>query len=300
MPSFYIKHLLPLGFAGLSLLLFSNFLGAKIIHREKSLYRNIVISEKHGQRCLHFESRKKSIASQACINLNNPDELVFQYTRSVMTGLAYIPHPKRVLIIGLGGGSLPMALAKIVPQAEVISVEIDPAVRKQAKQYFFYQETDKIKTVIQDGRVYVKRALKQKQKFDWIILDAFNGEYIPEHLLTVEFLTEVKDLLNKDGIVSANTFTGSRLYHHESTTYQKVFSELRILKSSTKGNRIIFACNCTAIDIKLQLDSKLVEDLKPLKVNLLNAVSRISARVDWDTSARPLTDQFSPANLLNR
>ncbi len=300
MLSFYLKSILLVSYAVINLLILSNPLAAKTLHKERSLYRNIVISEKHQQRCLHFESRKKTIASQACINLKNPDELVFQYTRSIMAGLAYKPKPKRILIIGLGGGSLPNAFAKILPQTQVVSVEIDPAVRKLAKQYFFYKESDKIKTVIQDGRVYVKRALKQKQTFDWIILDAFNGEYIPEHLLTVEFLTEVKNLLNQGGIVSANTFTGSQLYHHESTTYQKVFSELRILRSSSKGNRIIFACNCSAIDIKLQLDAALVEQLKPLNVDLLNLVSRISSDIDWDTQAKPLTDQFSPANLLNR
>ncbi|MDQ7048401.1 MAG: fused MFS/spermidine synthase [Enterobacterales bacterium] len=300
MSLYYPKFIMFPCFVALNLLLLANPLVAKTLHKEKSLYRNIVISEKLQQRCLHFESRKKAIASQACINLKNPDELVFQYTRSIMAGLAYNSNPKRILIIGLGGGSLPNAFAKILPQTEVISVEIDPAVRKLAKQYFFYNESDKIKSVIQDGRVYVKRALKQKQTFDWIILDAFNGEYIPEHLLTVEFLTEVKNLLNKGGIVSANTFTGSQLYHHESTTYQKVFPELRILKSSTKGNRIIFACHCHAIDVKLGFDSELVEQLKVLNVNLPNLVSRISAAVDWDVSAKPLTDQFSPANLLNR
>ncbi len=304
MSSFYRKNpyrknptLWLILFIQLILLSFSS--AAKTIHKEKSIYRNIVISEKHQQRCLHFESRKKTIASQACINLNNPDELVFQYTRSIMAGLAYLPNPKRILVIGLGGGSLPNAFAKILPQTEVISIEIDPAVRKLAKKYFFYKETDKIKSVVQDGRVYVKRALKKQQRFDWIILDAFNGEYIPEHLLTVEFLTEVKKLLTPGGILSANTFTGSKLYHHESTTYQQVFSELRILKSPTRGNRIIFVCNCEAIDIKLRLDPDMVEALKPLNVNLANAVSRISAKVDWNTQAKPLTDQFSPANLLN-
>ena len=48
------------------------------------------------------------------------------------------------------------------------------------------------------------------------MLDAFDHEYIPEHLLTQEFLKEVKSLLAPGGVLAANTFSSSRLYDHES------------------------------------------------------------------------------------
>jgi len=277
---------------------FSDILSAKIIHKERSTYRNVVITEKKNTRCMSFESRKKSISNQACINLKNKEKLVFEYARSVLVGLAYNPKPERILIIGLGGGSLPKAFSALLPETEVISVEIDPAVAKLARKYFDYSESDKIKTSVMDGRVYVKRALKKQQHFDWIILDAFNGDYIPEHLLTIEFLTEVKNLLKLGGLLSANTFNGSKLFDYESVTYQKVFTELRILKSPTKGNRVIFACNCDKIDQKLQWDEQLATRLAPHGTDLRMLISRLSDEVNWDTSVQPLTDQFSPANLL--
>jgi len=279
-------------------LVFSTSLIAKTIHKERSIYRNVVITENKNIRCMKFETRRKKTSNQACINLDNKTELVFEYAHSVLTGLAYNPDPKRILIIGLGGGSLPNAFKELVPDAEVVSVEIDPAVAKLARQYFDYIETDKIKTKIMDGRVYVKRALKKQQYFDWIILDAFNGDYIPEHLLTMEFLSEVKQLLKPNGLLSANTFNASKLYDYESVTYQAVFNELRILKSPSKGNRIIFACNCDKIDQKLQWDGQLAARLAPYGTDLEMLVNRISAEVNWDTSVKPLTDQFSPANLL--
>jgi len=279
---------------------FSSFLAAEIIHKERSAYRNVVITEKNNTRCMSFESRKKAVSNQACINLKNKDKLVFEYTRSILVGLAYNPKPKRILIIGLGGGSLPKAFSELLPDTEVVSVEIDSAVAKLARKYFDYSESDKIKTSVMDGRVYVKRALRKQQYFDWIILDAFNGDYIPEHLLTIEFLTEVKKLLKPNGILSANTFNGSNLFDYESVTYQKVFKELRILKSPSKGNRIIFACNCDKIDQELQWDSQLADRLAPYGTDLEMLVSRLSDEVNWDTSVQPLTDQFSPANLLNQ
>jgi spermidine synthase len=284
----------------MSLSLASLSLAAKNIHKERSIYRNIVINETKNKRCMRFETRRKSISNQACIDLDNQDRLVFEYAHSVMSGLAYNATPNRILIIGLGGGSLSRALAAILPTSEIVSVEIDPAVVKLAKQYFFYQETSQIKTSVKDGRVYIKRALKNNEQFDWIILDAFNGDYIPEHLLTVEFLTEAKQLLSKNGLLAANTFTSSRLYDYESVTYQKAFGALRILNSPTKGNRVIFACNCEQGAPEFNFDQALHQRLLPMGVDLKRLLPLINENVDWDTKVPALTDQFSPANLLNQ
>lgn len=284
----------------LLVLVFTCNVQSKTVHKERSIYRNIVITENNNQRCMRFETRRKGVSNQACIDLENTQRLVFEYTQSVLTGLAFNSEPKRVLIIGLGGGSLPRAFSEILPNTEVVSVEIDPAVAKLAKEYFFYNENDKIKTSIVDGRVYVKRALKNNQKFDWIILDAFNGDYIPEHLLTVEFLNETKQLLNDGGLLTANTFNASKLYDYESVTYQNVFDQIRILKSPTKGNRVIFGCKCKNIDEKFMVNEEMNTRLLPYGVALADAVSRLSSKVDWNTDVPPLTDQYSPANLLNQ
>ncbi len=273
---------------------------AKELHRERSLYRNVIVTEKNKIRCMRFETRRKKVSNQACINLKTPDKLVFEYTQSILSGLAYNASPKNILIIGLGGGVLPQTFEKLLPNTVITSVEIDPAVVSIAKKYFNYKESDRIKTSTQDGRVFVKRALRKKQTYDWIILDAFNGDYIPEHLLTIEFLQEIKSLLSDNGILSANTFSSSELYNYESVTYQAVFNQLQILQSPTKGNRIIFACNCKNFQKPPELTKKLAYQLDNYGVDLDYLVARISTKVDWDESVKPLTDQHSPANLLKR
>ena len=279
---------------------FFSYLSAKELHRERSLYRNVIVTEKNKLRCMRFETRRKKISNQACINLKKPNKLVFEYTQSILAGLAYNPSPKNILIIGLGGGILPQAFEKVLPNAIITSVEIDPAVVSIAKKYFNYKENDRVKTSTQDGRVFVKRALRKKQTYDWIILDAFNGDYIPEHLLTIEFLQEIKSLLSNNGLLSANTFSSSELYNYESVTYQAVFNQLQILHSPTKGNRIIFACNCKNFQKPSESTKKLANQLENYGVALDYLVARISTEIDWDESVKPLTDQHSPANLLNR
>jgi spermidine synthase len=156
---------------------------------------------------------------------------------------------------------------------------------------------------VQDARVFVRRQLARGHRYDYILLDAFTGEYIPEHLMTKEFLTEIKRLLTKDGVVVANTFSSSRLYHHESATYADVFGELYTMRLPTSGNRIILGArsgNLPTKDILEQRANTLGSALTPFGVALAAFPKYITDRVDWDSGAAVLTDQYAPANLLNR
>ena len=221
------QYLLTVKYLSILLIgLFSVSPQCKEIDKARSIYRNVVIDESDGLRCMRFENHRMRKTNQACIDLKSPNKLVFEYNRAILAGFAYIPTPKRILIIGLGGGTLSQVMHEISPDSEIVSVEIDPVVVKFAKQYFNYQESSLIQTVVKDGRIYVKRALLKNEKFDWIVLDAFNGDYIPEHLMTVEFLTETKKLLTENGLLSANTFSASQLFHHESSRISTNHSHL--------------------------------------------------------------------------
>jgi len=189
---------------------------------------------------------------------------------------------------------------KLSPNAEIVNVDIDPVVVKLAKKYFDYKDGNNVKTVIKDGRVFVKRALLKNEKFDWIVLDAFNGDYIPEHLMTKEFLTETKGLLSDNGILTANTFSSSLLYDYESVTYQNVFGKLQIFQAPTKGNRVIFASKNKKLESFPKVSDKLIESLSNFGIDVNSVMKNIDDNVDWDTSSRLLTDQYSPANLLKQ
>lgn len=270
-----------------------------IIHTEKSLYRNIVVYEEDEQRCMSF-SRHQQSARQTCQSLSDPNQFVFSYTKMMMGALYLNPSPRKILIVGLGGGVLPTALAKMFPDVKIDIVEIDPAVVNVARQFFGFNPSQKVQVFEEDGRVFVKRAGQAGQRYDLIMLDAFDHEYIPEHLLTREFLLEVKTLLTADGVLAANTFSSSRLYHHESTTYQSVFGDFYNLRVKLR-NRIILA----RMDGLPRLDeigrnaNLLEEKLKPLGFDGNWLMPLFSTERDWDPNARILTDQYSPSNLLN-
>ncbi|MEX0964964.1 MAG: fused MFS/spermidine synthase [Pseudohongiellaceae bacterium] len=286
-------------FGCLALSLQTAALAAEVIHEEKSLYRDINVVQTGNRRCLIFNVHRGD-RNQTCVDVENRDELIFSYTKMSFAGLLLNPEPKKILIAGLGGGTLPLAFNDLFPNAEIDVIEVDQAVVNVAKGFFFFEENANMTVAVNDARVFIKRAGILGEKYDFIILDAFGGDYIPEHLLTQEFLEEVKQIMTDDAVLVANTFSTSRFYDHESVTYQRVFGEFFNFKLPTSGNRIIIT-QLGTLPPRGNLISRaqaLAPALDKYGVPLLEYPNRLSTRVDWDMSRRVLTDQYSPANLL--
>lgn len=290
---------LPVQFSCVLIAFVSLQAAAETIHEERSLYRDIVVDQTGDRRCLIFNVHRGD-RNQSCVDVNDRDMLVFTYTRMSLAGLLLMPEPKKILIAGLGGGSIPVTFNDLFPNAEIDIVEIDQAVVNVAKDYFFFEENENMKVSVNDARVFIKRAGISGEKYDYIILDAFGGDYIPEHLLTREFLEEVKQVMSPEAVLVANTFSTSRFYDHESVTYQRVFNEFFNFKLPTSGNRIIITqLNPLPPRGTLITEAqRIAGNLEKYGIPVLEYPNRLSTRVDWDMSRRVLTDQYSPANLL--
>jgi spermidine synthase len=232
------------------------------------------------------------------MNTKAPDRFVMNYTQMMMSALFANPEPRSILIVGLGGGTLPRALARVLPGARIDIVEIDPAVVRVAKRFFLFTPDARTAVIEADGRVFVKRAIREQRQYDLIMLDAFDHEYIPEHLLTREFLQEVESLLSPQGVLAANTFSSSRLYDHESTTYASVFGPFYNLK---RDNRVVLATKGKLPELSvIEANAERFEaPYEAFSIDVPRLVRMFSVKRDWNAQARVLTDQYSPANLLN-
>ena len=271
----------------------------KLLHQERSLYRNIFVTQDGDERCMLFRY-PRPFGRESCKLLNDPLKLIFDYTQMMLTGLYLNPNPKRILIIGEGGGTIPTALHEMLPDAQIDLVELDKSVDSVARQYFDFKPDAKLRVFIEDGRVFVKRMIPQKPNYDMVLLDAFDADYIPEHMLTREFLQEVKSIMTPNGVIVANTFSDSALYDYESTTYSAVFGKFFNLRLA---NRIILgrAGGVTADDLALAKKNAAIVEVEFAKrgsgSNFL--LPLLNPNADWNTTARILTDQYSPSNLLN-
>jgi spermidine synthase len=167
-----------------------------------------------------------------------------------------------------------------------------------ARKYFSFTPGPNTRVVIEDGRVFVKRAGRAKQTYDLIMLDAFESDYIPEHMLTREFLQEVKAIMAPKGVLVANTWSSSGLYDHESATYQSVFGDFFNMKLD---NRVILIRDGGLPDpAELRANAQKFEtEFVRRGTGVATLLPMMRVRKDWDATSRILTDQYSPSNVLN-
>jgi spermidine synthase len=289
--------------AGLLLAACAGALGAashhpgRTVHQERSLYLNINVNQTQDSRCMTFGGRGNR---QSCIDLHAPRSLMLPYTRALFAAFFATPAPRRVLMIGLGGGMVPRTMRELDPDARIDVVELDPAVLRVAERYFDFRQDARMRVHVDDGRVFVRKQRRLGTRYDLVMIDAFDKNYIPEHMLTREFMAEVRDLLAPGGIVAANTFSRGALQRYEIATYQSVYGPiLAVDPGDGSSNRILLAGRdgMPPIATLHRNAAALAERLTPYGIDADQLMQRIHAPPPV-RDARPLTDQYSPANLL--
>lgn len=198
---------------------------AKSIFEKDTFYHRIRVEQDTEARYLYFDR-----TLQSAMNLDDPTSLRLLYPRFTSLGLTLAPDPKRVLIIGLGGGSIAKKYNHEFPSMELDVAEIDPEVIQVAKKYFYFQEGKNVRVHAQDGRLFLMRA---RQRYDIVLLDAYYADAVPFHLTTREFFQIADSKLTSKGAVVVNmigSVTGSRskMVRSMIKTLKGVFPQLYI------------------------------------------------------------------------
>jgi spermidine synthase len=124
-----------------------------------------------------------------------------QYTSLMELPMGYFPRPGRMLLIGLGGGSLVRSYREA--GWEVDAVEIDAEVISTARRFFNLDGAGG--TIYEmDGRRYL--ATTQK-RYDVVLLDAYGSSSIPFHLVSVEAFRMAKAVLAEGGVFAVNAIS---------------------------------------------------------------------------------------------
>ncbi|HEY0603916.1 MAG TPA: fused MFS/spermidine synthase [Herpetosiphonaceae bacterium] len=147
-----------------------------------------------------------------------------------------------LLMIGSAAGTIPKQfLAFYGNDARIDAVEIDPEIVKIGREYFQMedQSVPNYKVYTEDGRVFLNRS---QETYDVIGMDAYHQPYIPFHLTTHEFFTEVDAHLAADGVAVVNAGkpgTDYRLVNALASTMRSVFPQVFILDVPSFGNSIV-------------------------------------------------------------
>lgn len=271
----------------------------KLLFEKNSLYQYIQVIEDTTKKERYVRNQKKEY-TQGGIYVNAPDKLLFEFTQMAFVSLAFMDRdPKDVLFVGLGAGAMPKYFTARYPDAVIDIAEIDPDMLAVAQKFFYFKENQRMKVHVDDGRLFTKRT---KKKFDWIILDAYQNDYIPFHLTTREFLLEVKNRLKDGGVVVANITSPFRNKFFDSMvmTYKKVFPNLYVFKGKRSANFIFVATagSKTADKETVLARARKIQSDRKFDIDLAEIASRYehSSAYEWD-GAKILTDDFAPVNL---
>jgi spermidine synthase len=213
----------------------------KILARERSPYNDIYVIRKGDYRELWFKGNDGDYFLQSRVDIGRQKQLALIYSNMMMASLLFCPNPRRLLMVGLGGGSVTNFLSKWFPDLKIDVVEIDEKVIEISKKYFFLKESNRYRIFQEDGRVFIKNRKGQEQ-YDWIVLDAFKSGSIPYHLKTHEFYKEIRSVLKPNGVVGSNLYgKGNSLKPRDTKTFLSVFPNIYCFEDKERVATVLIA-----------------------------------------------------------
>jgi spermidine synthase len=169
-------------------------------------------------------------------------ESVLPYVDVLDIAKLFFDKPGRVLLVGLGGGSVVKRFAR--EGWRVNAVEIDPVVTRVAREHFGLENAEAA-VYNMDGRLFLATT---GETFDLVIMDAFGSSSIPFQLVTREAFALIRSRLAPNGILAMNiesTEWHDILVHSLAATTQAVFAHAVVLPMAeppnTLGNLVLLA-----------------------------------------------------------
>lgn len=194
------------------------------------------VSDALGLRSLRFDHS----TVQSVMSVFEPDALVLDYTRAMMAFLLFVPQPRHIVMIGLGGGSLAKHCLRQLPQTRVTVIEIDPAVIALRAQFAIPPDDERFRVICADGAAYVHDA--GAGEADVLLVDGFVAEGLPAELGSADFYAACRRMLAPDGVLVLNHWKDQMSYPVYVARLRAAFDERVLAIAAEDGdNRICFA-----------------------------------------------------------
>lgn len=203
------------------------------------------------------------------------------------------PATQEVLILGMGTGTYARQCLKYYDGISVEGVEIDQKITNLAHRYFELPETVKVTTY--DGRAYLQAI---DQKYDVIMVDAYQDITIPFQMSSAEFFTMVREHLKDGGVmvVNMNMQSGDEgsINAYLTDTISSVFDTVYTVNVLGSTNRELFASQNGQIAEVLAENAKSLEDSE-LQAMMAHVADTLEPCEKGDLI---LTDDKAPVELL--
>ena len=273
----------------------------RVLLERDSPYHRLLVTEDEEYRWLRADN-----IWHTQMALDDPHGRGLGYSDYVDLAFLFKPDIRRVLVIGLGGGTIPKRFVRDYPEVMVAAVEIDPDVIKIAARYFDCKPGPRLKVHESDGRMFLRGS---KEKWDLIVLDAYYADTVPFFLTTREFFRIAKDRLTPGGVfvnnvVSQVTGARSKFFRSVYRTMDEVFPQVYAFKVTESGTRFsnievfgVSARERTSLEVlrarAARMQGKSIKDDRLM--DRLSAYVGGPVRTD---DVPTLTDDYAPVDAL--
>lgn len=172
----------------------------------------------------------------------DPERLVLDYTRTMMGFLLLQPAPRRIAMIGLGGGSLLKYCRQRLPGAEFTAIEISPEVIALRRQFGIPDDDERLRIVCADGADFVRRAIASGDDFDVLLVDGFDRDGQARQLCSAAFYDDCRGVLRAGGVLVVNLCADDTGYGSYIARISDSFDGKAVVVEAEEGdNKIVFA-----------------------------------------------------------
>lgn len=233
------------------------------------------VHEEDGVRCLRFNDG----VVQSAMQVEDPIALNLSYTRAMMGFLLFHPVPQDILIVGLGGGSLPKFCYHRLPTARITTLEIDPAVIALRDAFEIPPDNERFLIVPGDACTVLTRG---NIETDVILLDGYDAAGLPDCLCSETFYDQCHQALRPGGVLAVNLWGGEPRRVAYLDRLRRVFND-RVwwCKPRDSSSLIVLAVNDAQFTPRW---SQLVAAARALdakhRLNLMSAVEDLRTRPD--------------------
>ena len=199
----------------------------KIVHSTSSpLSGKINVWEKDGGLVLEVGGYPQSVS------INTPDLPQRYWYKAVDEVSSRLFNPGRVLVIGVGGGTILHLLSRKFPGLKMVGVEIDEEILKIARQFFELEKIPNLEIVTGDGGEYVSSF--HDDPFDLVFVDAYLGGNFPLHFNEEQFLRHLRRIANPKGLIVINR-AGGFSHSQFGALLGRVFAKVEVVKIPLPG-----------------------------------------------------------------
>lgn len=191
---------------------------------------------------LSLQFSPASIQSQFCVD--DPDRLQLGYTRTLLGFLLFVPQPRQITMIGLGGGSLPKYCYRNLPDTMIDVVEINPDVIALRNTFLVPADDARFAVHCADGAAYIheKSIADKNGTEDVIIVDGFDVGGQATTLCTEAFYQQCYQALVDGGVMAVNLSENAKEHARYIKRMQRSFGDnVIVVKAEDCTNKVVFA-----------------------------------------------------------